>query len=194
MAWLIVIVAVLAVLAAGLAVALPRIRTRQLRARFGPEYERALRGHGDDVRGAERELTARIRDDRALQLRPLGPAEQENVRRRLAEVQEQFVDDPGRAAGDAERQLTGLLDRLGYPAQGRTEALSVHHATALPAYRTALGTLERAQAVQVGTEELRHALLAVRDLTLRVLADRQAAPAAAGRPAALHKAPAPRTS
>ncbi|WP_371502296.1 hypothetical protein OG871_34800 [Kitasatospora sp. NBC_00374] len=194
MAWVIVIIAVLAVIAAaGFVLGLPRLRTRRLRERFGAEYERALRGHGDDVRAAERELTARVRQAEALPLRPLTAAEREAARQRLAEVQEMFVDDPGRAVGEADRQLTDLLDRLGYPVDGRPEALSVHHAPALPAYRTALGTLERAQAVQVGTEELRCALVAVRDLAQRLLVADVAEPARAARPA-LQKAPAPRTS
>ncbi|MER8184618.1 hypothetical protein [Kitasatospora sp. NPDC094015] len=193
MVWLIVIVAVLAVLAVGCALGLPRLRTRRLRERFGAEYERALRGHGDDVRAAERDLSDRVRRSRELHLRPLAPADQERARQRLAEVQELFVDDPGRAVAEAERQLAELLDRIGYPADGRPEALSVRHAGALPGYRTALGTLERAQAVQVGTEELRSALLAVRELTRQVLTAEPVEPPGPAAPA-LRKAPAPRTN
>ncbi|MFD0531246.1 hypothetical protein ACFQ1I_39135 [Kitasatospora arboriphila] len=99
-----------------------------------------------------------------------------------------FVEDPPRAAAEAERTLQSLLDRVGYPASGRIEALSVDHARRLAAYRTARETLGRADGAGADTEELRTALLAIRGLTLEVLGREHPAPAE--RPAAPRPAPA----
>ena len=164
----ILVVCLLAAVAA-VAVMAPRLRTRRLRERFGPEYDRALLGHGGRVGEAERELSDRLRLTRTLDLKALAPAERERTRERLGRLQEMFVDDPGRAAAEADRLLTELLDEVGYPAKGRLESVSVHHGALLPGYREARRSLDRAQAVQVGTEELRTALLAIRELTLAVL-------------------------
>ncbi|GGV39934.1 hypothetical protein GCM10010495_66630 [Kitasatospora herbaricolor] len=164
----ILIVCLLAVVAAG-ALAAPRLKTRRLRERFGPEYSRTVLGHGGDVHAAERELADRLKLLRGLELKPLDAAERERTERELARIQELFVDDPGTAAADADRLLTAVLDKVGYPEKGRLGAVSVHHGELLPEYRAARSTLERAQAAQVGTEELRTALIALRDLTLDVL-------------------------
>ncbi|MFC8451275.1 hypothetical protein [Kitasatospora sp. NPDC057223] len=164
----ILVVCLLAAVAV-VAVMAPRLRTRRLRERFGPEYDRTLLGHGGRVGEAERELSDRLRLARALDLKAIAPAERERMLEQLGRLQEMFVDDPGRAAAEADRLLTELLDQVGYPAKGRLESVSVHHGGLLPGYREARRSLERAQAVQVGTEELRTALLAIRELTLAVL-------------------------
>ncbi|MFC9324337.1 hypothetical protein [Kitasatospora sp. NPDC057015] len=168
-------VCLLAVVAAA-ALAAPRLRTRRLRERFGAEYDRAVHGHGGDVHAAERELTDRVKLLRGLRLKPVEPAERERAERELARLQELFVDDPGTAAADADRLLTSVLDQVGYPEKGRLGAVSVHHGELVPQYRSAQSALERARATQAGTEELRTALIAVRDLVLDVLRAEHPAP------------------
>ncbi|WP_030275097.1 hypothetical protein, partial [Streptomyces sp. NRRL B-24484] len=182
------VVLLCAAAAAAAPLVLQRLRTRRLRTRFGPEYERALRSHGGDVRRTDRELADRLALRRGLRLTGLPEAERERFTTAIRGFQVLFVEDPPRAAAEADRTLQSLLDRVGYPASGRIEALSVDHARRIAAYRTARETLGRADGAGADTEELRSALLAIRGLTLEVLGREHPAPAE--RPAAAPR-PAP---
>ncbi|MFE9425867.1 hypothetical protein ACFYNO_23220 [Kitasatospora sp. NPDC006697] len=166
--WIVLVVVVLAV-AAALAVLLPRLNTRRLQQRFGPEYDRTVRAHGGRTREAEHELTGRLRQARQLALTPLPQRRAEEVGNRLAALQELFVDEPARSLDEAVTLLDGTLDEIGFPAEDRLAVLSVDHAALVPGYRSARRVLERSRSEQVGTEELRTALLAVRDLCLEVV-------------------------
>ncbi|MCX4744223.1 hypothetical protein OG455_01615 [Kitasatospora sp. NBC_01287] len=166
-ALLLLVVVVLAV-AAGFALAVPRLRTARLRRRFAGEYDRALLHHDGEVSAAENELTDRLHRHRTLRLQALSAAEREQVVDAFRGLQVRFVDDPLRAVKVADQMLGELLDRVGYPGQGRQAALSVDHAPLLAPYRLALGTLERARTTGAGTEELRGALLALREMALDV--------------------------
>lgn len=174
------LIAVLAVFAA------PRLRTHLLQRRFGPEYDRALLVHGSRRRAAERELTDRLRLARALRLTPLSRQRTETVVHRLGELQEQFVDDPAAATVEADHLLSSVLGEVGFPLKGRADALSVHYGDSLPAYRAARLTVDRARSGRAGTEELRTALLAIRDLCLAVLRTEPQ-----GRPSGPRRTPAP---
>ncbi|MFF7585879.1 hypothetical protein ACFZCK_00110 [Kitasatospora purpeofusca] len=165
--WIVLAVAVLAT-AAALAVLLPQRNTRRLQQRFGPEYDRTVRAHGGRTREAEHELADRLRQARQLALTRLPQRRAEEVGNQLAALQELFVDDPARSLDEAVTLLDGTLDEIGFPAEDRLAVLSVDHAALVPDYRTARQVLERSRSERVGTEELRTALLAVRDLCLEV--------------------------
>ncbi|MFF8770467.1 hypothetical protein [Kitasatospora sp. NPDC015120] len=165
--WIVLVVAVLAA-AAALAVLLPRLNTRRLQQRFGPEYDRTVRAHGGRTREAEHELADRLRQARKLALTRLPQRRAEEVGNQLAALQELFVDDPARSLDEAVTLLDGTLDEIGFPAENRLAVLSVDHAALVPGYRSARQVLERSRSERVGTEELRTALLAVRDLCREV--------------------------
>ncbi|MFI9325178.1 hypothetical protein ACIGXI_36130 [Kitasatospora aureofaciens] len=165
--WIVLVVVVLAA-AAALAVLLPRLNTRRLRQRFGPEYDRTVRAHGGRTREAEHELAGRLRQARQLTLTRLPQRRAEEVGNQLAALQELFVDDPARSLDEAMTLLDGTLEEIGFPAEDRLAMLSIDHAALVPGYRSARQVLERSRAERVGTEELRTALLAVRDLCLEV--------------------------
>ncbi|MCX4690594.1 hypothetical protein OG401_40980 [Kitasatospora purpeofusca] len=165
--WIVLAVAVLAT-AAALAVLLPRLNTRRLQQRFGPEYDRTVRAHGGRTGEAEHELAGRLRQARQLALTRLPQRRAEEVGNQLAALQELFVDDPARSLDEAMTLLDGTLDEIGFPAEDRLAVLSVDHAALVPDYRTARQVQERSRSERVGTEELRTALLAVRDLCLEV--------------------------
>ncbi|MFB8201515.1 hypothetical protein [Kitasatospora purpeofusca] len=165
--WIVLVVAVLATTAA-LAVLLPRWNTRRLQQRFGPEYDRTVRAHGGRTGEAEHELAGRLRQARKLALTRLPQRRAEEIGNQLAALQELFVDDPARSLDEAMTLLDGTLDEIGFPAEDRPAVLSVDHAALVPDYRTARQVLERSRSERVGTEELRTALLAVRDLCLEV--------------------------
>ncbi|MFJ4796337.1 hypothetical protein [Kitasatospora purpeofusca] len=165
--WIVLAVAVLAA-AAALAVLLPQWNTRRLQQRFGPEYDRTVRAHGGRTGEAEHELAGRLRQAGRLALTRLPQRRAEEVADRLAALQELFVDDPARSLDEAVTLLDGTLDEIGFPAGDRLAVLSVDHAALVPDYRSARQVLERSRSERVGTEELRTALLAVRDLCLEV--------------------------
>lgn len=133
----------------------PRGRGRDLRSRFGPEYDRVARRHGDDQAAAEQELAARVREHDALRLRPLDPGERERFERTWTTVQERFVDDPRGAATQADQLIGGLLTAIGYPSEDREKQLelaSVDHAHALNDYRQARELTRRGLSGDNGTD------------------------------------------
>ncbi|WP_405010174.1 hypothetical protein [Kitasatospora sp. NBC_01539] len=184
-----VVIALVALLAVAALAAVPparrRLRSRRLRARFGPEYDRAVSSHGGDVARAEHELADRLALHRGLKLTALPAAERTAAEAEIRSLQSLFVDDPMRAAAEAERLLHRVLDRIGYPEKGRIEALSVDHASGVADYRAARaasGTpADTAEGTATGTEELRASLLATRALTREVLEQGHLPRPAAGR-------------
>jgi hypothetical protein len=160
---LIAAVVIIAVIAAGSFVA-GRNRTRALRRRFGPGYERAV-GSAPQRQTAEAELEDRTRRHARLTIRPLpGP-----VRRRYADewraLQEQFVDRPSEAVTAAEGLLTRVMADRGYPVSSiaeQAELVSVDHPDLVGDYRIAHEIHERNQLSLASTEDLREALLRYR--------------------------------
>ncbi|WP_327064818.1 hypothetical protein OG500_03165 [Kitasatospora sp. NBC_01250] len=154
---------------AGVALAIPRMRTSRLRTRFGSEYDRELARNGGAVSRTEDELEQRLARHRRLPITAPGPAERELALDEFRGLQVLFVADPPRAVEEMHQLVTDLVDRAGYPREQREEALSVDFARQLAAYRSALATVERTRARQVTTEELRGALLGLRGLGLAVV-------------------------
>lgn len=112
---------------------------RDLRRRFGPEYDRLAEERGDPE-AVERELTERVREHDSLTLRPLSADERERYVQAWAGAQERFIDDPRGAARQADQVVVGLLTAIGYPSEDRDRQLalaSVDHAYPLSDYRQA---------------------------------------------------------
>ncbi|MFI9272218.1 hypothetical protein ACIGXM_16050 [Kitasatospora sp. NPDC052896] len=174
-------VAVLAVVS-GFALAVPRVRTRRLRGRFGAEYDRVVLRHAGDVRAAEDELTELLDQDRRRVPAAMPAADRERAAARLQEVQELFVEDPVRAVAEADRLLNSILDHMGWAREERLAALSAGHAACLPGYRAARAVMVRVQGAAVPTEELRMALVAVAELIVAVLREEPAGPVAKAGP------------
>lgn len=161
----VVIVVVLLVVAAGAVVA-TRQRSRRLREKYGPEYDRLLEERGNR-REAERELTAREKRHRDLELRPLDPRARERFTESWTEVQSRFVDAPEEATAQAQRLVVIVMRERGYPTENFDQELadlSVEHASTLDHFRAAHGLSEKAASGQASTEELRQALVHYRAL------------------------------
>jgi hypothetical protein len=164
-----VIVIVVVLLLIGAAVVMQR--RRALRARFGPEYDRAVES-ADDRRAAERELRERERRHAELELRPLDPASRERYSVSWEEIQGRFVDAPDQAVGEADDLITRLMAERGYPTgdyDDQLAHLSVEHARTLDHYRKAHdinGLNSRGEAT---TEQLRQALVHYRALVADLL-------------------------
>jgi hypothetical protein len=151
----IVLVVVIVVLVAAALAARPYLRRRQLRNRFGPEYDHVLHDKGDRL-SAERELAERQRRHEQFELKPLSDESREGYIRDWAWAQEQFVDSPRTAVDRADHLVTRIMAERGYPTEGHEQQmadLSVEHAAVLEHYRAAHTAAE-----STSTEDLRNAM------------------------------------
>lgn len=161
---IVLIVAAVAALAAF--VVLPMWRSRRLRGKFGPEYDRTVRS-AEDRRAAERELAQRERRHSELNLRDLSDQERQRYELEWARVQEQFIDDPPQALGAADRLVLTLMHDRGYPTQSYEQQaadLSVEHAEPVGHYRTAHDIATAAAGGQASTEDMRTAIVHYREM------------------------------
>ncbi|MFE2431361.1 hypothetical protein ACFXJ5_32060 [Streptomyces sp. NPDC059373] len=138
-----------------------------LRRRFGPEYERAVERHDGDTAAAREELQERLRRHGEIKARPLSWQERERYSAEWTGVQEQFVDSPAQAVGQAEALLGRLVHERGYPeaeSGEQIDALSVHQPRYVQTYRDVRSAVARAQKGEGSTEELRTVLVRARGL------------------------------
>ncbi|MEU5098354.1 hypothetical protein [Streptomyces sp. NPDC020996] len=178
---LIVIVAAVVVVAAVLTLRSRGPRGgRDLKRRFGPEYDRVVARHDGDAKAAERELTERVERHGSLRARPLETARRQQFEARWAAAQERFVDSPREAVAEADRLIAELAAERGFPDGGQYEeqlaALSVHHAHHVHGYRQ----VHRAAHLpgnagdageRAGTEEMRAAMVEARALFEELMTD-----------------------
>ncbi|WP_242125875.1 hypothetical protein [Sphingobium sp. Sx8-8] len=141
-------------------------RRAQLRARFGPEYERTVERTGSSRR-AEAELHERERRVAAFTIRPLSPQQADAFTGAWLHVQGQFVDDPQGAVTRADALLTEVMEVRGYPIadfEQRSADLSVDHPEVVQNYRTAHDIALRHARGEADTEDLRRAMIHYRAL------------------------------
>ena len=168
-ALIIVIIAIVVI--AGVAAAVMAARRRRLQQRFGPEYDRVV-GEHDSRMKAEAELSRRERRVSELNIRPLEPAAQARYAAEWATIQEQFVDAPQGAVGQAQDLVVAVMNERGYPTEHRDQVvadLSVEHAAFLDHYRAASDISQSASAGTASTEDLRQAMIHYRALFQELL-------------------------
>jgi len=141
-------------------------KSERLRQQFGPEYDRAVRQHGD-ARHAEAVLLEREKRVEKFSIRPLPPADRERYANEWAAVQKRFVDDPSMAVTQAEKLVTAVMVARGYPMgdfEQRAADISVNYPTVVQNYRSAREiTLRHAQG-KSSTEDLRQSMVYFRSL------------------------------
>ena len=150
-----------------------RRRSRQLRDRFGPEYDRALEEHGT-VRKAEADLAARANRVARLHIRPLTPEDAARFAVAWRRIQEQFVDNPGAAVTEADKLIGEVMVARGYPVgdfEQRVSDISVDHADVVINYRAAREIAQQHGRGDASTEDLRQAMVHYRALFRDLLAD-----------------------
>ncbi|MFA1550389.1 hypothetical protein [Actinomadura chokoriensis] len=170
--WVVIAVAVIAVLVAAGYLAQSRARTQRLRRRFGPEYDRAVRSEGGRA-AAERELRSRERRHEELELRDLDPRKREQYQEQWVRVQERFVDSPEAAVEEADRLVTVVMGERGYPTdkfEDKVAHLSVEHGRTMDHYRRAHTISGKTASGQASTEDLRQAMVHYRALFEELLA------------------------
>ena len=162
---IIIAVVVLAVLAAAFVIVRQR-RSKDLRSKFGPEYERAVIETGAKGK-AEAELAERAKRVKKLDIRPLPPGQADTFIRSWKTTQARFVDDPKSAIQEADDLLGELMSARGYPVtdfEQRAADLSVDHGELVHNYRVAHQVAVRHNRGEAGTEDLRQAMIHYRAL------------------------------
>lgn len=155
---ILVVVGLVVVLAIGWFL-VAQARSRRLRGRFGPEYDRNVAEAGNR-RAAERELAEREKRHSRLTLRPLPVESRQRYADGWMQVQERFVNEPGPALIEADELVHMAMRECGYPAgdfDQQVADLSVEHARVAGDYRAAHEI--RGRHAYATTEELRQALV-----------------------------------
>src|SRR5208283_6029405 len=171
---LIVIAAVVILIIAVLALLYVRKRrskstSADVRKKFGPEYDRAVREHGAG-RKAEAKLEDREKRVAKLTIRDLDPMEQERFSKQWGSVQSRFVDSPKGAVAEADDLVSSLMKARGYPVsdfEQRAADISVDHPRVVENYRSAHEIALRVLKVvkeEATTGELRTAMIHYRSL------------------------------
>ena len=148
-----------------------RRKTEQLRARFGPEYELALREHGSRPK-AEAALLDRVNRVNRMSIHPLSDADRERYLAEWEAIQARFIDHPRGAVTEADELINSLLQARGYEGGGfdrRVADLSVNHASLVETYRRANAVSLRAAKNEATTEDLRSAMILYRALIEELL-------------------------
>lgn len=163
-----VLVAVIFLIIGGLvAMALMRVqRTRRLKERFGPEYERAVHEIGDK-RQAEDELDARLAHVNTLDIHPLTAEEVSRYTLEWQKTQTEFVDEPLTALQKADRLIREVMKARGYPVEDfeqRAADISVDYPELVSDYRGMHLIAVKEKEDEVSTEEMRQAMVHGRTL------------------------------
>jgi hypothetical protein len=163
---LVVVVILIIAALAWLYVRKRRTTTADLRQRFGPEYERAVRQHGSE-RKAEAKLEDREKRVEKLNIRDVDPMEHERFLQRWESVQSRFVDSPKGAVAEADDLVSSLMKTRGYPVSDfdqRAADISVDHPRVVENYRSAHEIALRVGKDVATTEDLRTAMIHYRSL------------------------------
>jgi len=143
-----------------------RSTTAELRKKFGPEYDLAVRKHGSE-RKAEAKLADRQGRVEKLNIRDLDPMERERFSKQWESIQTRFVDSPKGAVAEAEDLVSSLMKTRGYPVSDfdqRAADISVDHPRVVENYRLAHEIALRVGKDEATTEDLRMAMIHYRSL------------------------------
>jgi hypothetical protein len=154
-------VAILFIVAIAVATFLQKRKTKALRSRFGPEYDRAVLEHGSSQK-AEAKLVGRETRVDAFKIHELGVTERERFVAQWQTVQSRFVDFPKAAVTEADQLIAALLVACGYPRDTFEQSaadLSVTHPRMMESYRAAHAIATRPPGSEASTEELRTAMI-----------------------------------
>ncbi len=165
---IIVAVVLLAALFAAAGVAFWRRRERRdLRERFGPEYER-LESERDPGAAVD-ELKYREARRSQFDLRELNAERREHYQRQWLEIQREFVDHPAAAVVRADALIQDAMRERGYPVedfeQRARSTIRIQH------YRQGHELASRNAAGEAITEELREGFIHYRELFVSLVGE-----------------------
>lgn len=151
-----------------------RAKSEALRAKFGSEYDHAVREKG--WKEGERELATRAEEVERYPIRPLTAAERERFRSDWARVEQHFIDRPTTAVVEADELVAEIMRTQGYPMgdfDKHAGYLAVKHSTVVHHYRAGHDVIAGAPG-SASTEDLRQAMLHYRALFDELIGDRVA--------------------
>ncbi|HEU5249503.1 MAG TPA: hypothetical protein VFW15_05900, partial [Thermoanaerobaculia bacterium] len=152
-----------------------RRRSREMKQRFGSEYERLVREKGN-ARKAEAELAAREERVKKLVFKPLTPLDRKRFSDAWVAAQARFVDDPKGAVAECSRLVKEVMFARGYPVadfEHRAADLSVDHPHLVTNYRAAHDIAAKSERNVATTDELRAAVVHYRALFEELLEARE---------------------
>jgi cytoskeletal protein RodZ len=158
--WILIAVAVVAVIAALAWGTMKQRRTRQLKSQFGPEYDRTV-DSAENKSKAESELAARKERREQIEVRPLSSSARERYTSQWHSVQAQFVDSPEAAVASADQLIQSVMADRGYPVEDfetRAADISVDHPQVVENYRRGHRLAEDTADGDGSTENLRQAM------------------------------------
>ena len=162
--WVVIAVAIVVVVVVALLAYVQR--SRSLRRRFGPEYDRAVREEGSRQK-AEAMLRDRVKRHKELDIRPLAPGTRDSYAAEWRQAQTRFVDDPQGGIAEADRLVHQVMGDRGYPIddfEQRAADVSVDHPGVVEHYRAAHAVSLEAGRGAASTEDLRQAMVHYRAL------------------------------
>ena len=174
--WILIAIAVLAVLGIVAWLVWSRRRTHGLRDQFGPEYDRVV-DEAPNRRRGESELDARQKRREEIDIRQLSPGARERYASEWTDTQARFVDAPGDAVREADRLVSAVMAGRGYPMERfdqRAADISVDHPDVVQDYRAAHGISMANEEGRASTEDLRQAMVHYRSLFESLLEDEAA--------------------
>jgi len=159
---LILVAVIFLILGGVIGMALMRVqRTKRLKERFGPEYERTINEMGDK-RQAESELEARLAHVNTLNIRPLTTEEVNRYALEWQGTQTGFVDEPLTSLQKADRLIREVMKAKGYPVEDfeqRAADISVDYPELVTDYRGLHLIAVKEEEDEVSTEEMRQAMV-----------------------------------
>ena len=169
---LVVLVAIINVLSSR------RQRSKGLKEKYGPEYDRIVQTTGDEKK-AQAELEQRQKHVETLNIRPLSTSESERYLAEWKAIQAKFVDQPGQATVEADALIKEVMRLRGYPVsdfEQRAADLSVNYPALVSNYRLAREIAIKNEQKMANTEELRQAFIYYRSLFDELLKEEEMLP------------------
>ena len=169
-----VAIAVIAIVAI-VALIFLRQRSAKLRARFGPEYDRAVAEEGNRFK-AEAELESVEKRVKSYSLKTLSAADRDGFQQSWRKIQAEFVDDPARALSEADQLIGSVMLACGYPPsdfENRAAEISVDHATVVEHYRAGHDIAALQSERRATTEILRKGMIHYRALFDELMGEEQ---------------------
>jgi hypothetical protein len=162
----IVLLIVIVAIAAAVFIYMQKARSKRLRSKYGPEYDRIATEFGS-TRRAESDLERREKRLEKIPIRALTNDEQGQFAEAWREVQASFVDNPAAAVSRADGLVGDLMKTRGYPVgdfEQRAADVSVDHPRVVESYHAAHAIAVRRERGEANTEDLRSAMVHYRAL------------------------------
>lgn len=148
-----------------------RQRTKRLKEKFGPEYERTVKVMGNQSK-AEEELDHRLEHVEELEIQPLSDEQKEHYATEWQATQMKFVDRPVEALREADQLIKKIMFEMGYPVEDfdrRAADISVDYPDLVVSYRKMRDIADNSKYENIDTEEMRLAMIHCRTLYEKLL-------------------------